>query len=248
MSVYKDQPVASQRDVGERVRELRERRELSQTDLATKAGLNKETVNRLELGGNATLDTLFRVAIALEVSPETLFPGIAQLETGDDIDAFVDVSDYVTDDLPVIAEGAASPQGSLFWDDEGKLLPHITDRISRPAQLRDPRAYGVRVRGDSMRPKYEPGDVLVVSPNLPVRTGLRCYVQLKSGERLIKQVRKTIGGWMLESINQSYESREVRDDEIEFMHRILWAREAPETGADLKVVDEVTGRRIRQRS
>jgi hypothetical protein len=36
-------------------------------------------------------------------------------------------------------------------------------------------------------------------------------VQLKSGERLIKQVRRTMSGWLLESINQAYESREVRD-------------------------------------
>jgi phage repressor protein C with HTH and peptisase S24 domain len=238
MSVYKDVAVNS-RAVGDRIRSLREQKGWSQEFLGQRADLNKETVNRVELGANVRFDTYVKLAAALETSVAELFAERDDVQPGT-----VDVADYVPDDLPVIAEGEASPQGALFWDDEGRLLPRITDRISRPAGLRDPRAYGVRVRGDSMRPKYEPGDVLVVSPNLPVRTGLRCYVELKTGERLVKQVRKTMGGWMLESINQAYEPREVRDDEIVVMHRILWAREASESGGELKMVDESTGRRL----
>lgn len=231
--------------IGSRVRAAREAKAWSQSELAAAADLNKETVNRIELGANTSMESLIRVAGALG---ENIGRWMATASGGDDVhDERVDVSGYVKDDLPVIFEGEASPRGLTYWDDEGTLLPAISDRISRPAGLNDKQAYGVRVRGDSMRPKYEPGDVLVVSPNLPVRTGLRCYVQLKSGERLIKQVRRTMAGWLLESINQAYESREVRDDEIEFMHRIVWAREkgdAPKGGGELRIVDEQSGRRV----
>jgi len=237
---FKNPPVKSA-EVGAKIKALRKARNWKQEDLADRASVGRDTIVRIEDGGNPRLETLIAIAEAFQVPLRTL---LVADDRGDDVDAFEDVSSYVVDDLPVIFEGDASPIGTA-WDNEGKLLSSISERISRPAGLSDKHAYGVRVRGDSMRPKYEPGDVLVVSPNLPVRTGLRCYVQLKSGERLIKQVRRTISGWLLESINQAYESREVRDDEIEFMHRIVWAREKsePSTGA-LRIIDESDGRRV----
>jgi transcriptional regulator with XRE-family HTH domain len=240
-------PRVNAAELGARVRALRNEKGWSQEELADKSRVGRETIVRLEKGDNTTVETLFAVAGALQV-PWTTFVVSAPLNHGDDVAAFEDVSGYVVDDLPVVFEGDASPIGTA-WDQEGRLLAHISERISRPAGLNDKQAYGVRVRGDSMRPKYEPGDILVVSPNLPVRTGLRCYVQLKSGERLIKQVRRTMSGWMLESINQAYDSREVRDDEIEFMHRIIWAREKGDTapGESLRVLDLETGRRVTNR-
>ncbi len=231
------------RTVGERIRAARDRKGWSQVELASRSELNKETINRMELGANTSMDSMVAVAFALGEDLARLL-GPRSVGRDDVTDEHLDVSGYVRDDLPVIFEGDATPTGGTYWDEEGRLLAQITARISRPAGLTDKQAYGVRVRGDSMRPKYEPGDVLVVSPNMPVRTGLRCYVQLKSGERLIKQVRRTIGGWLLESINQAYESREVRDDEIEFMHRIVWAREKgdPVIGG-MRVLDEGSARR-----
>jgi SOS-response transcriptional repressor LexA len=144
----------------------------------------------------------------------------ARADVEDDI---VDVSGYKKDDIPVIAEGDASPQPGLFWDDTG-LKADVEDRISRPFDVRDPRAYGVRVRGDSMAPAYRPGMVLVISPNTPVRDGDEVYVQLLDGERLLKVARRMPGGWLLESINPAYEARFVKRSEIGAMHPVLWAR------------------------
>ncbi|MET8977090.1 XRE family transcriptional regulator [Streptomyces sp. NPDC004539] len=54
--------------VAHNVRLLRERRGLSQTELARRAGLAKQTLSRLEQGtGNPTVDTLFAIAAALRV-------------------------------------------------------------------------------------------------------------------------------------------------------------------------------------
>jgi transcriptional regulator with XRE-family HTH domain len=131
---------------------------------------------------------------------------------------------YKPDDLPVVAEGEASPQANLFWDDQGKLTSDVEERISRPFDVSDPRAYGVKVRGDSMMPRYKPGEVLVVSPNTPVEDGDEVYVALLSGERLLKIARKAQGGWILESENRAYPARFVKKSEIGTMHPVMWIR------------------------
>lgn len=146
----------------------------------------------------------------------------------DDVDeGRLDVSGHTREDIPVIAEGEASPQGNLFWSEEGRLSSDVEDRISRPFDVRDPRAYGVRVRGDSMAPIYRAKMVLVVSPNTPVADGDEVYVELLSGERLIKIARRAPGGWILESANPSYAARFVAAGDIGAMHPIVWSKRKP---------------------
>ena len=60
-------------DVGRRVRELRERRSMSLSELARRAAVGKATLSGLEAGTrNPTLDTLHAVAAALELPLTTL--------------------------------------------------------------------------------------------------------------------------------------------------------------------------------
>lgn len=54
------------------VRALRERRAWSQEQLAEVAGLSVRTVQRVETGGGASLDTRMALAAALEVTPAEL--------------------------------------------------------------------------------------------------------------------------------------------------------------------------------
>lgn len=207
--------------MGDRVRVVRERQGLSQVALAARAGVNKETINRLEKGDNVSVETLSSVASALSIEPAFF---LAEDRPDEPVELNDDVTEgYKRNDIPVVAEGDASPSPNLFWDEDG-LRSDVEDRISRPYDVRDPRAYGVRVRGDSMIPRYRAGDTVVVSPNLPVEDGDEVYVALLSGERLIKRAKRTRGGWILESYNSNYEARFVTNAEIGTMHPVLWIR------------------------
>ena len=54
--------------IGKRIAELRKEKELSQVDLALKAGLDKGHIARIELGRYSVgLDTLQKIADALDV-------------------------------------------------------------------------------------------------------------------------------------------------------------------------------------
>jgi len=59
---------------GQRLRELRERRSVSQEKLAARAGLNRTYISKIERGQrNITLDTITRLAEALECPITELF-------------------------------------------------------------------------------------------------------------------------------------------------------------------------------
>lgn len=68
---------ALQRDVGLRVRAVREQRGVGQAECARSAGVDTSSLFRLEKGGqNVTIDMLARLAVALDVGMDDLLEGI----------------------------------------------------------------------------------------------------------------------------------------------------------------------------
>ena len=62
------------RQLGKRVKELREKNDLSQTDLCYDADIDLSTLSRLERGElNVTLSTLGKIAATLKVKMKDLF-------------------------------------------------------------------------------------------------------------------------------------------------------------------------------
>ena len=64
-----------QEEVGDRLLELRTRREMSQQALADKCDVDRKTINRIERGHfSPNLNTLLRICIALNVVPRQIVP------------------------------------------------------------------------------------------------------------------------------------------------------------------------------
>ncbi|MFI6883771.1 helix-turn-helix transcriptional regulator [Streptosporangium canum] len=62
------------RQLGARLREIRERQRLTQEQLGERAGVDRKTINRIENGlYSPRLDNLFHIADALDVPPQELF-------------------------------------------------------------------------------------------------------------------------------------------------------------------------------
>lgn len=63
-----------QKIVANQLRKLRIKSNLSQEDLATRAGIDRKTINRIENGHfSPTLDTITRLCVVLKITPSTLF-------------------------------------------------------------------------------------------------------------------------------------------------------------------------------
>ncbi len=61
-----------EREIGQRLARLRLARNVTQADLAGKAGIGVRTLRRLEAGEPSTLDTFLRVATALDLEEAIL--------------------------------------------------------------------------------------------------------------------------------------------------------------------------------
>ena len=128
-----------------------------------------------------------------------------------------------SDIIAVVAEGDALPDG-ITWDERAQERPEVLWWLSRPGDLGDPKAYGVQIRGDSMLPAYRPNMIAIMSPELEVRDGDEVYVQLASGECLVRRLHTSRGGYLLQPYNLAHNGRVVGQEEVEAMHAIVYSR------------------------
>ena len=82
--------------------------------------------------------------------------------------------------------------GEVKGGDDGYLdelqypVGHGDGYVDYPAT--DPQAYALRVRGDSMYPRYKAGEFIVVEPSLEAQPGDDVVVSLKDGRKLLKEL------------------------------------------------------------
>ena len=69
----------------------------------------------------------------------------------------------------------------------------------------DPNAYGLRVRGDSMWPRIQSGEFVLIEPGTSVHSGDEVFVRTADGHNMIKVLNYTReGGYQFTSINQDH--------------------------------------------
>lgn len=100
-----------------------------------------------------------------------------------------------------------------FIEEEAYAVGHSDEYI--PYRGKDPNAFGLRVIGDSMSPRYNHGEYLVGCPSLPYRQGKYVYVSLHDGSKLVKRLgQETEDAWELLSVNNSYKPCTVEKKDI----------------------------------
>ncbi len=86
---------------------------------------------------------------------------------------------------------------------------------------KDPASYALRVKGDSMHPRYRAGEFIVVTPSIEAQPGRDVVVKLRDGRKLLKQLNWVRGDEVqLLSVNDGYAPTTLSSDEIESIHRV----------------------------
>jgi phage repressor protein C with HTH and peptisase S24 domain len=86
---------------------------------------------------------------------------------------------------------------------------------------KDSAAYALRVKGDSMHPRYRAGEFIVVTPSIEAQPGRDVVVKLKDGRKLLKLLNWVRGDEIqLLSINDGYAPTTLSVDEVESIHRV----------------------------
>jgi phage repressor protein C with HTH and peptisase S24 domain len=194
---------------------LAARNNMTASALAKKAGLDPTTFNkskRITPEGRARWPSTESVAKALTATN-------TKVETF--VTLITDGAKPPISTVPLIGLAQAGAGG--YFDDAGCPVGKGWEEVPVP-QVTDEHAYALEVSGDSMRPAYRAGDIIIVSPGTPVRKGDRVVVKTNDGEVLVKELqRKTSKSIELKSLNAQHKDRTLSMNEVMWIARVVWA-------------------------
>ena len=193
---------------------LAERAGLSPSALARRAGLDPTTFNKSK-----------RItAEGRERWPSTESVAKALAATNLSIDTFVQLIEdtpRIVQSVPLLGFAQAGTGG--YFTDGGFPVGKGWDEVGLPS-VNDEHAYALEISGDSMKPAYRDGDIIVVSPGTPIRRGDRVVVKTSGGEVMVKELkRRTAKLLELQSVNPAHADRTLDADQVEWIARIVWA-------------------------
>jgi phage repressor protein C with HTH and peptisase S24 domain len=193
---------------------LAERAGLSASALAKRAGLDPTTFNkskRVTHEGRERWPSTESVAKALAATNST-------------IDTFVQlIGDSARTVRSVPLLGFAQAGASGHFDEGGFPVGKGWDEAPLPS-VDDEHAYALEISGDSMKPSYRDGDIIVVSPGTPIRRGDRVVVKTDDGEVMVKELRRRTAKTLeLQSLNPNHVDRTLAASDVAWIARIVWA-------------------------
>lgn len=222
-------------NLGKRIKAKRESKGLSQTQLATKAGVSQGAISQLENGTSENSKHLPKIAQALGTTTEQLTSSRYDIE---DI-----LSDYVmaggsnSGQTPVAGEYVEIPQYDVSGScGDGAMVGDVTVKGGlvfkkgwleslgvQPANLAT-----IYAQGDSMSPTIEDGQVLLVDTSEIVPRSSKIYLVCIDEQLYIKRLINIFDGWLMRSDNQDkhrYPDINLSPERmvnIDIQGRIIW--------------------------
>ena len=155
--------------------------------------------------------------------PSTESVSKALAATNSSIDTFVQLIGDGARSLQSVPLLALAQAGSGHFDESGFPAGRGWDEVALP-QASDEHAYALEISGDSMKPAYRDGDIIVVSPGTPIRRGDRVVLKTSDGEVMVKELkRRTTRTLELQSLNPAQADRTLDADDVAWIARIVWA-------------------------
>lgn len=189
----------------EKIKQLRLSKGLSQEALGDIVGVKKAAINKYETGRvvNIKRSTLQKLADALDVMPADL------LDDDEATDANRQMGFSKGVSIPVLSTVVAGMPVDAYEDILG--YEEITQELAATGTF-----FCLKVKGDSMSPVLQEGDMLVVRQQPDVESGDIAIVKIGDDTATVKKVQKQKSGILLVAFNQAvYESQFYTNEEIE---------------------------------
>lgn len=203
--------------IGDRIRSARESKELDQATLAAKLDVATRTLQRWEKGQQVPDGvTITRIAKATNASASWLLTGDGEMYASkpDNIYPISAARRQVRlAEIPLISAVPAGKVATMFHPDYVDDYVTVTD-------IKDPQAFALKVKGHSMAPRIEDGDVVVVSPAQEPRNGDICVVRV-DGEDTLKKVKMEGSYIHLIPLNPDFEPVTVKKKDVDFVWKVV---------------------------
>lgn len=192
--------------LGEIIKKYRHEHKLSQRDFARRSDISYTYVSALEKNLDyrtkkpisPTLDVVKKIAKAIDVPL-------------DDMLKMLDGEQTVTLNANIINVYSSVHAGIL-----SEMIENIvdTEEISEKMANSDKTYFGIKVKGDSMSPKYLENDTLIVEKTSACNNGDDCIVAVNGNEAFLKRVYINSTGITLQALNPKYEPLVYTNDDI----------------------------------
>lgn len=182
---------------GKRLRELRKERNLSQRQVAEELFVGQTTISGWEKAKKEpSLDILQMLANYFDVTVDYLIGNEEKRYNPKGIK------------IPILG---TIPAGIPIEAIEETLgVEEITYEMSKSGAF-----FALKVRGDSMSPMIENGDILIIRQQENFESGDICVVMINGNDATIKKVKRDEYGIMIIPINQKYEPIFYSNEQIE---------------------------------
>lgn len=201
------------KSIGERIKDARKSAGLTQLELAKKTDLSRSYIGDIEKDRyNPSVSTLQLIATATNTPLEDLLPSTKTASpTGRGVR--IPVLGRVVAGIPIDA------------------IEEIIDYEEIPKSMAATgEFFALQVKGDSMLPKLEEGDVVIVKKQADVETGDIAIVLVNGDEATIKQVKKVTGGIMLYGFNPDvyephfYSNQQIEELPVRILGKVIESR------------------------
>lgn len=209
--------------IGERIKQRRMELGLTADDVAAALGKNRATVYRYESNSIEKLPTtvLEPLAVVLGTTPAYL------MGWEDSEGEQAELSDTAHDAPPVNAvqldqhkirmitlyESAAAGFGAYANSTAIGSIPCYIESDWEAAN-----SIAVKIKGDSMYPKIEDGDIVIVCKDMEYDDGKIVVARIDEDEAVVKRLRISPTRLVLESINPEYKDRVFEREEMNRVH------------------------------
>lgn len=182
-----------------RLKQLRENKGISQSQLASDFGISQGTVGNWESGiREPNFETISKLANFFNVSvdyllgnSDALSPSISSVK------------------IPVLGSIPAGIPLEAIEDIIGE------EEIPKSWLAGDKEFFALQIKGDSMEPEYRSGDIVIFRKQETCKSGDDCVVMINGNDATFKRVEKLPGGILIKPLNPNYQTLHFSDSDIE---------------------------------
>ncbi|WP_349569442.1 XRE family transcriptional regulator [Azotobacter salinestris] len=204
-------------DLKDRIKAARRHSRLTQGELAERVGVTQTSISDLERGKSQTTSFIAQIAVACGVDALWLASGQGEMLPGKSSgESTVEPGPPITSpwrSIRIVGTAQMGTEG--YW----YQLDAADGYVEFPSK--DPGAYALRLKGNSMAPAIKNGWVAVIEPNGQLIPGEYVMVRLHNDECMVKELLYVNDEEIsLASVNDAYDRRTIPVEEIAQIHYV----------------------------